>query len=114
MVYSLFVKKQCRFTLDGVPYAKFGGVSLQKLDELAPLKDIVKALGACNLKEGDCNLYVSVLAWGRAVFLWTTFWFRQHFRGKLELTLTDFSLDRFRVPNPFWQFAQIKHTRCED
>lgn len=83
-------------------------------DSLAPVKDIVKALGACNLEEGDFNLYISTLAWGRVVFLWTTFWFRQHFRGERALTLTDFSLDRLHVPNPFWQFVQIKHTCFEN
>lgn len=38
----------------------------------------------------------------------TTFWFGQRFRGGHALTLTDVSSDKLHVPNPFWQFAQIK------
>lgn len=40
--------------------------------------------------------------------LGATSWFGQRFRGEHVLTVTDVSSDTLHVPNPSWQFAQMK------
>lgn len=87
---------------------EFRGVSLSSLMNWLPSEGLRQHFKRGRLQPHKTFLHKWIDVGEESLPFWMTFWFGQRFRGGHVLTLTDVSSDRLHVPNPFWQFTQIK------